>query len=68
MINVGEELKAHRTKANLSQQALADCIKTTQQSISRWENNEVELPLSICIALADLYHISLDELVGREIK
>ena len=45
MINVGEELKAHRTKANLSQQALADCIKTTQQSISRWENNEVELLL-----------------------
>lgn len=68
MINIGEELKYQRIKANLSQQALAQKIGTSQQNISRWEKNEVEPSLSFCIALADFYGISLDELVGRTIS
>lgn len=62
----GEELKYHRQKAKLSQQDLAKRINTSQQNISRWENNEVEPGISFCVALADYYSISLDELVGRE--
>ena len=67
MINYGEELKFHRQKANLSQLELAKLINTSQQNISRWEKNEVEPSISFCVALADYYGISIDELIGREI-
>ncbi len=65
MINYGDELKYHRQKANLSQQQLAELINTSQQNISRWENNEVEPSISFCVALADYYGITIDELIGR---
>lgn len=67
-MNFGETLAFHRKKAKLNQQELAVCINTSQQNISRWEHNEVEPSLSFCIALADYYGISLDELIGREIN
>ena len=67
MMNYGEELKYHRQKANLSQHELAKLINTSQQNISRWEKNEVEPSISFCVALADYYGISLDELIGRNI-
>lgn len=68
MANIGEELKYHRQKAKLSQNDLATLINTSQQNISRWEKNEVEPSISFCIALADYYNITLDELIGRDIK
>jgi DNA-binding XRE family transcriptional regulator len=63
----GNELKHHRQEANLNQETLAKLINTSQQNISRWENNEVEPSISYCVALADYYKISLDELIGRKI-
>ncbi|MDE7158391.1 MAG: helix-turn-helix domain-containing protein, partial [Clostridiales bacterium] len=68
MINFGEELKYHRQKANLSQLDLAKRINTSQQNISRWEKNEVEPSISFCVQLADFYGITIDELIGRDIK
>ncbi|MBO4989092.1 MAG: helix-turn-helix transcriptional regulator [Clostridia bacterium] len=67
-MNFGEELKFYRQKANLTQQDLAKFINTSQQNISRWEKNEVEPSISFCVALADFYGVSLDELIGRNIK
>lgn len=67
MLNLGEELKYHRQKMQLSQGELARLIDTSQQNISRWEKNEVEPSISFCIKLADYYGITLDELVGRDI-
>ncbi len=32
----------------------------------RYERGERELPLWVAIKLADLYHVTLDYLVGRE--
>ena len=67
MIDFGTEFKYHRQKSNLSQKELAELINTSQQNISRWEKNEVEPSISFCVALADYYGISLDELIGRDI-
>lgn len=68
MFNYGEELKFHRIKANLSQRDLAKLINTSQQNISRWESNQVEPTLSFCVALANYYGISIDELIGRDVS
>ena len=68
MYNFGEELKYHRLNAKLSQRDLAKLINTSQQNICRWEKNEVAPSILYCIDLADFYGISLDDLIGREIK
>ncbi len=68
MKKVGDEFKIHRQNAKLSQEELAKLINTSQQNISRWEKGEVEPSISFCVALADYYGISLDDLIGRDIK
>ena len=50
----------------MSQEQLAKMIGTSQQNISRWENDKVEPSITFCILLADFYEITLDELVGRD--
>ncbi|MBE7061172.1 MAG: helix-turn-helix transcriptional regulator [Clostridiales bacterium] len=66
MLNCGEILKEHREKLGLSQSAVAKKIKTSHQNISRWESGKFLPSIDFCIKLADLYGISLDDLVGRE--
>lgn len=64
----GERFKDLRLAYYLSQETLAKQIGTSQQNISRWEKNEVEPSISFCIAMADFYRITLDELVGRDVE
>ena len=68
MQHYGEELIVHRLKAGISQRQLAKEIGTSSQTVSRWENNVVDPSISFCIKLADFYCISLDELIGRDVK
>ncbi len=68
MLNYGEALKYQREKANISQLELAKKICTSHQNISRWERGEVLPNIDFCVKLADFYGITLDELVGRDIK
>ena len=62
--NLGEEIKYYRQQAMMSQKQLAKEIGTTQPSVSRWEKNEVEPSLIFCIALANCFGITLDELLN----
>ena len=62
----GAELKYHRESAGLSQTEVAKRTGITQAAISRWED-DLRIPnIENCILLADLYGITIDELVGRE--
>ena len=62
---LGERLKEFRENAGFSQIELANQTNISQQAISLWERNERIPNIQACIALADFYGISLDELVGR---
>ncbi len=64
--NFCEMLKEQREKLGLSQSMVAKKIGTSHQNISRWESGKILPNIYFCIKLADLYNISLDELVGRD--
>ncbi len=64
--NLGEILKEQREKLGLSQSMVAKKINTSHQNVSRWESGKILPNIDFCIKLADLYNISLDELVGRD--
>ena len=60
-----ERLKALRQGKNLSQIALAKDLGVSSRNYQRYEYGEIEAPISVGVALADFFNVSLDYLVGR---
>ncbi len=48
----------------MSQEYLAEQLGVTRQAVSKWESGASEPSTANLLALAKLYGISLDELVG----
>lgn len=57
-----------RKKNNLSQTAVANQIGVTPALISAYEKQERNPSIDKLIALADLYHVSTDYILGRTYK
>lgn len=68
MLNYGEALKYQREINGYSQSELARKTGLKQQMISYWEANKGLPNIDFCVQLADFYGISLDELIGRDVK
>lgn len=64
--NYGEALKQQRKINGYTQEQLANKTGIIQANISYWENNIYTPSIDFCVQLANLYNISLDELVGRD--
>ena len=54
-----------RKKAGITQEQLAEKIGVSRQAIANWEKGDNTLDITKCIALADLYGVSIDELAGH---
>ena len=65
-IKLADRLVALRKENKLSQEALAEKLGLSRQSISKWERAEASPDTDNLIALAELYGMSLDELLGNE--
>ena len=61
-----EKLKVLRTQAGISQKSLADIVGTSQQSINKYENQNVEPDISTLKRIADHFGVSVDYLIGHE--
>ena len=64
---IGKNIAALRKKLNLSQEEVAEKIGVARQTVAKWENEESIPDVLRCNALADLFDISLDNLVNFEI-
>lgn len=62
---VGERIKLQRTKHNKTQRDICNAIHIEQVTLSQYETNKRTPKLEILIALADLFHVSVDYLLGR---
>ena len=62
-LEIANRLYELRKKNGLSQEALAEKLGISRQSISKWERAESSPDTDNLIALANLYSISLDELL-----
>lgn len=62
-LEIANRLVALRKENNLSQEALAEKLGISRQAVSKWERAEASPDTDNLIALAKLYHISLDELL-----
>lgn len=55
-----------REKNKLTQQVVSQHLKVTKAIYSKFETGGAEPALKLLMKIADLYNISLDELVGRQ--
>lgn len=62
-LEIASRLVELRKKNNLSQEALAEKLGISRQAVSKWERAEASPDTDNLIALAKLYHVSLDELL-----
>lgn len=63
----GTRFQRLRKKYNLTQEDVAQRVGVSAQAVSKWENDLSAPDISILPTLADMFHISLDELLGREV-
>ena len=62
----GEKLKQARTRADLTQEAVAKQVGVSRQSLSNWENDRTYPDLASVLKLSDLYGLSLDDLLRED--
>lgn len=61
---VGSNIAAYRKRAGMTQAELAQKLNYTDKAVSKWERGESTPDLLTLIQLAELYGISMDELVA----
>jgi transcriptional regulator with XRE-family HTH domain len=63
ILNIGEKLKQARMDANMTQEALAEMLSVSRQTISNWENGRSYPDIASIIVLSDVYGMTLDSLL-----
>lgn len=67
-MNLGNNLFQARKKAGLSQEAVAEKLGVSRQTISKWETDETLPDIYQSKKLSKLYNLSLDELIDFDIE
>ena len=68
MIDFGDKLKQIRMKEGLSQEQLADKIGVSRQAITKWETKKGMPDVENMIILAEIFKLTLDELILQETR
>lgn len=65
---ISMRIRELRKQANLSQEMMAEKIGVSRQAITKWETGLGVPDIENLVAIADLFKLSLDELMGRDIE
>lgn len=63
-LNLGENLRGLRRASGMTQEQLADRMGVSYQAISRWENGTTYPDLEFIPALAEIFGVTADSLLG----
>lgn len=63
--SLGEVLKSHRMRCQMTQEFVADALGVSRQAVSKWETGTSDPSTSNLIALAKLFKISPEELLNE---
>lgn len=65
-MQIGSRLAELRKKNGFTQKQLAQKLNVSQQIVSNIERDQTEPDIDFIKGAADLYNLSLDQLIGRE--
>lgn len=63
-----KNLKFIRQNKGLSQQELADKLKLDRSTISRWENDEMDVTIGNAIKIANYFNIPMEDFTGKDLS
>ena len=61
---LSDNIRKLRIENNLTQKELADEIHVTSQAVSRWEKGDVEPSVDVISQMAEIFGVTIDEIVG----
>ena len=67
-LNIGTKIRELRHRDGRTQDNLADALGVTAQAVSRWESGGSYPDMEIVPAIANYFHVSIDELFGYQDK
>ena len=65
--SLGETLKTYRTNCKMTQEFVAESLGVSRQAVSKWENGTSDPSTSNLFALANLFGVSVEELL-RDVR
>jgi len=60
-MELGKIIKENRINKNMSQDELADYLKVSRQSVSKWESGKNYPSLDVLVVMSDFFEVSLDD-------
>lgn len=67
-VQLGDNVRKLRRQRKLSQRKLAEQIDSDQKQISRIERGEARPNLTLCLKLANAFHVSVDTLLDGVVE
>ena len=67
-LRLAENLRFFRKKKGYTLEAVSELIGVSRQSVSKWELGETYPDISNCAKLAELYDVTLDELIMKPMQ
>ena len=67
-MEVGNQIKKHRTQNGWSQEVLAEKAFVSRQTVSNWENGKSYPDIHSLVLLGNIFNISLDELIKGDVE
>ena len=67
-MTLGEKIQKLRKQRGLSQEALAEKVTVTRQTISKWELGQSTPDLDFIAQLSDIFNVSSDYLIKDEMS
>lgn len=67
-IRLSENIRALRRRHGLTQEQLAEALGMTPGAVYKWEAGLSQPELAVIVELADLFQVSMDVLVGYELR
>ena len=66
MKDLGKRIKQARIRAGITQENVAEIVGVSRTAVTRWEQGEIEPRLDHLAALAGLFGVTADHLLGLE--
>ena len=63
---LGIKIKEYRLAHGLNQVEFAKKLSVTKQTVSNWENNNIQPSIDMLVKIADYFNVSTDHLLGRK--
>ncbi len=67
-MELGKQIKKYRSELSLSQEALAEKIYVSRQTVSNWENDKNYPDINSLLRLSEVFQVSVDILIKGDVE